>query len=173
MIQETDFFMWSIMIFASLFVISILYMIIRKCFSGDVVLTAFVTLFAGWFIICAGIIPLVDRHLIADKTVKLDHELWIYSLMNQTNSEGSFMLGSGSIEGVEYYYVFYRGVDGYRRAKYRVYHVALVETNDRNPEIVERSTFFSGGLIQWKPSGEGEYIMYVPKGTIIRKFEVN
>ena len=101
------------------------------------------------------------------------HYLYIYSLKNQNDTEGDFLLGSGNIEQKEYYYYFYKGVNGYNRGKINVNSVSIQETNSRRAELVEiYRTYSQDGFIRWQPQSTNRYIMYVPKNTIIKQFKV-
>lgn len=117
-------------------------------------------------------------HIDANKSsVEYTHYLYIHSLKNKSEVSGDFFLGSGSIENKEYYYFYYKSSLGFKRDKVLVSETSIVETDDKNPEIVRgEQCYDQNTLIKWQ-CGEVEsqrykYIMYVPKGTIIKEFNV-
>lgn len=134
----------------------------------------------GWGLYGLGVVIIVGFIMIQflkDVTgAEYEHKVYLYSLKNVDNTEGSFVLGSGSIETVEYYYYFYQGQYGYVRGSVPVRSTSIVETNDRQPELVEINRTFTDptGTFVWQPmnSDPRKYIMYVPENTILRKFEV-
>lgn len=132
------------------------------------------------YLIYAVILIFVSYNVVAeidmpDPRYEKEHYLYIYSLKNQNDTSGDFFLGSGAIESTEYYYYFYKGQNGYRRSKERVYDVSIQETDSRRPEIVKIIKTYSHekSFIKWTPQTHSEnYIMYVPTNTIIRNFKV-
>jgi len=98
-----------------------------------------------------------------------EHYLYVYSLRNQEKTSGDFFLGSGTVEQTEYYYYYYKSNYGYERGKLPTSNVSIVETNKR-PEIVERCKVYKGKFFKWNNTSIDRYIMYVPKGTVIKQF---
>lgn len=100
------------------------------------------------------------------------HYMYVYSLKNQNDTEGSFFLGSGNIDQIEYYYYFYRGKYGYDRGKLPINNVSIVETDTRKPELTQVYNIYdTTNLLLWAPNPTEQYILYVPKNTIIRQFK--
>lgn len=134
--------------------------------------------FLGWiffsgallFIFLFGTIFWIDAEKIGQKE---EHYLHIYSLRNSNELSGSFVLGSGSIEETEYYYYFYKGKNGFVRDKMPVSQVSIQESDSIKPKIVSLEDVYSKDTwVKWSDSPSDEYIMYVPKNTVVQKFSV-
>lgn len=110
-----------------------------------------------------------DREYTGDKT---EHYMYIYSLKNKSDVAGSFFIGSGSISETEYYYFYYKSKYGFERHKLETHNVSIDETDDSRPRLVERIRTYKGKHFKWYDMSTNKYIMYVPKGTIIRQFRV-
>lgn len=114
-------------------------------------------------------ILLVHAELTRNFQIELENEYKIVSLRNRNNISGSFILGSGYISEKEYYYTFKKvSNNSYKRLKIPTDNTTIIETNKKEPKLVkyQRSAVF--GLVD-----KGEfYKLYVPKGTIIKKFKV-
>lgn len=124
----------------------------------------------GFFFLSAIFLPVFTQDSNGTTT---EHYLYLYSLKNQNDTEGDFFLGSGSIEQTEYYYYYYKGVNGYVRGKISVNSVSIQETNSRRPELVEiYATYPQDVFIRWQPHPTNQYIMYVPKNTVVKRFSV-
>lgn len=128
----------------------------------------------GVFILFVGAIGLLAYNTIAPNVngEESRHEVYLYSLKNSQEVNGSFTLGSGSVETTEYYYYYYRTNLGYTRGKIPVHNTYLVETDNRRPELVSvRDTYSQEGFVKWIPDYEAKHhILYVPKNTVIQKF---
>ena len=137
----------------------------------------YVTHFIGWILYITPITVLFSMIFfrVVPQPVKTveRHDLYIYSAFNSTDTEGHFGLFSGSVEGIEYYYVFYKSNYGYERAKREVYKTSIVETDSRRPEIVKLYTRYdNSGFFKWWDSSQHKYIMYVPKNSVIKEFRI-
>jgi len=110
-----------------------------------------------------------------DETYKKEvNETYIESLSVGSESKGDFFLGSGSIEGVSYYYYYTRNSIGYSRQKVKSNDTYIVETDKRRPSLVtvnveykDEDKFFK--VIFEKSSYK---VLYVPKGTIVKEFKI-
>lgn len=100
-----------------------------------------------------------------------DHYLYIYSLKNKSDIDGDFALGFGTIETVEYYYFYYKSEYGYERDKLPTNEVSIIESTKR-PEIKEVFSTYKGKHLKWGKQSKDKYIMYVPRGTVIKRFFV-
>ena len=111
----------------------------------------------------------------------------LVSLKNTSETSGSFVLGTGMIEGTEYYYYFYKTCgEGYARGKIKVYKAILYENNSIEPqlkwieEIPNRKwmtlLFSFGGILinhfEEVLIDQHNFELIVPKGTIIQQFQV-
>lgn len=134
--------------------------------------------FSGWVLFSApllfmflfGITFWADAEKVGSKE---EHYLYIYSLKNSSEMRGDFVLGTGSIGEEEYYYYFYKGENGYVRDKMPVGRVSIQENDNMRPKIVRLYQLFSQDTwIKWRSSPREDYIMYVPKNTVVQKFSV-
>lgn len=94
----------------------------------------------------------------------------IISLSSETNTEGGFILGSGYIEGVFYYTMYEDTPNGYIRREIRGDNTFIVETSDREPSTVDIIKGTKGSYFY--NNTYSHTIIYVPEGTIIRKFKL-
>lgn len=106
----------------------------------------------------------------------------IVFLNNQQNIEGSFLLGSGTIKEVEYYFYFIKREDsGYKRDKIEVSKVIIYETDEESPKMSwtkvepiqnEYTKFWLAPDISDFVYDYKDYRLIVPKNTIIREFQL-
>jgi len=100
----------------------------------------------------------------------------IASLKNDGVVSGNFTLGCGSIKETEYYFYFYKTINGgYARGKKPVNETIIVEDDSQRPHIeVLRVSYTSrSGLVKkYHDSEENDYKIIVPKGTILNKFQL-
>ena len=99
---------------------------------------------------------------------KVKYDSWsqfeynIVSLERSSEVEGHFFIGSGHVNGTQYYY-YYRETDkGYKLEKARTDYTYLIETDTITPS-----------LYLCKDSGEIDsyYKIYCPVGTIIKEYK--
>ena len=102
------------------------------------------------------------------------HDWYIESLGNDKSLNGSFFLGSGSVNEIDYYYFYVNTTDGLSRLRRRVSKTYIIETDDRKPELVIIYDHYDDDDKFWTVADDTElhYRLYVPKGTIIRDFSV-
>ncbi|MGQ1928193.1 hypothetical protein [Ornithobacterium rhinotracheale] len=93
------------------------------------------------------------------------------SLERGSSFKGEFMLGTGSVEGKDYYYMYNDlGDSTYKLFKLPCDEYVIKETNEIPPGIRKvkvTRTFWKFYEIEEKD----EKIINVPKGTIIKKFK--
>lgn len=104
----------------------------------------------------------------------------IYSISVNSQLEGSFFLGSGTINEELYYYFVKKGKHGHQIDKIKVDEDLYVLEGEKKPHIeftkykcVKQSWF---SKLFFKPSvfyKGGEKIIHVPRGTIIRNYIIN
>ena len=102
------------------------------------------------------------------------HWHYIESLGNDKYLNGSFFIGSGSIDETDYYFFFIETKHGHKRIKLKVDYTYIIETDAKNPEWVKVYTHYGDEDSFWKVwSHDFEHNkLYVPSGTIIRDFKV-
>jgi hypothetical protein len=98
---------------------------------------------------------------------------YTYPVSANINSEvyGEFVLGSGKIETTSYYYFYKDTENGYQLDKVEVANSYIIETDEREPEIVLFERKYNGGFIKLN----NDFIrrtIYVPEGTIINQFNL-
>lgn len=104
-------------------------------------------------------------------------EFSIVSLEMQNELYGSFFLGTGTIEDVNYYYVYKKTSIGLVFEKILVKDlgrvVYIVETNDISPRyVVETVCKEEPSMLNWFQDCKSVRKLIVPKGTIIREFRL-
>jgi hypothetical protein len=118
-------------------------------------------------------------------------EVPIKSIKNDREIYGDFFIGCGTVQETEYYYFFEVNEHGrYERNRISVYNAEIEETNSKKPCIaypykvkhVKRTSRKNYKLwmfnwedektIETSPSWGKKRILYVPKGTILTKYEL-
>lgn len=115
------------------------------------------------------------RWLDADVSQTYKQTVTITSIKNSNNVSGSFMLGCGNIESVEYYYYYKFNGEGYIRGKKRVENTTIIERENETPHVevlVNQYKSKSGLIRNYTDEQEESYRIIVPKGTVLSKFEV-
>lgn len=99
---------------------------------------------------------------------------YIQSIKNASNLNGSFFLGSGNIEEIEYYFYFYKTKEGFVRGKKQVSNTVIVENDSLKPQVQQLYNYYESrsGLFKPSESSVEAYKIVVPKGTVINKFEL-
>jgi len=144
---------------------------------GMVIFSCFMSLITTF--ISAFVIFMTAYHLGQYKEIDIYYQN-IISMRNNSKTEGSFFLGSGSINQVEYYFYFYKTKDGgIKRDKVSTRYATIHETNDKSPRV--EWTMVTKAWPWWlkiyKSMSDierlGDFRVYVPEGTIIERFELN
>ena len=100
---------------------------------------------------------------------KIIKSIKIYSLYNNSEIEGNFVLGTGSINQEEYYYYFTEQDGAYYKEKISS-NIGIIET-DETPKLettIIRPDIWYGEMIETIINQK----LYVPRGTIIKEFKV-
>ena len=99
----------------------------------------------------------------------------IISTFNETNVEGSFFIGSGTVDDVEYIYTFAKSKNnekGYIRLNIQMKNVIIIETDNVKPmyyvEIYKYKSFFC----IWHYKNVNKRIVYIPTNTIVRQYNL-
>ena len=132
-------------------------------------ITPMVSIFGG-LIIMFGI-----RSIDGNKTISYKPTCNIISIKTNDVISGRFLLGSGSINQTEYYFYFYKTINGgYARGKKNVNITEIIEDDTQNPHIEVLTTTYESKTGWFKVGDETEenYKIIVPKGTILNKFEL-
>jgi hypothetical protein len=115
-----------------------------------------------------------------DDNINLYREHKIVNIISAKNSQevsGSFVLGSGSIKEIEYYYYYFNTNSGYKRDKIKVSNTYVKEHNLKTAFIVglEEISISRFGIFTNEYHENNHYeknIIYVPKNSIIREFKI-
>lgn len=111
--------------------------------------------------------------------IKREVSIPIISISRQSHLSGSFVLGTGGVNTVERYYVYIEKSLGYKLVSFNTNHTYIVET-DGQPRL-ERTDWECEQTLNnflWYPYHGVRYNygreeqLYVPKNTILRKFEL-
>lgn len=103
----------------------------------------------------------------------------IISINRQSNLSGSFVLGTGGVDTVERYYAYIEKPMGYKLVSFSTKYTYIVETDDQ-PRLERTDWVCSKTLANflWYPYNGTKYNygreeqLFVPKNTILRKFEL-
>lgn len=115
------------------------------------------------------------RGIDSKETVSYKPTCNIVSIRNNDVTSGNFMLGCGSIKQTEYYFYFYKTLNGgYARGKKNVNKTVIVENDTKHPHIeILKTTYESkSGWFKFRGQEEENYKIIVPKGTILNKFQL-
>lgn len=115
------------------------------------------------------------RGIDSKETVSYKPTCNIISIRNNDITSGNFTLGCGSIKQTEYYFYFYKTLNGgYARGKKDVNRTVIVEDNTKHPHIeILKTTYESkSGWFKFRGQEEEDYKIVVPKGTILNKFQL-
>jgi len=138
---------------------------------GIMVFSIVISIFASLIIVC-GVIGIYS--LFVDHNEVEKHYVYPVSINREKDVEGEFILGSGSVESVNYYYFYYETIYGYKLSKIESNNTYIVETNKRKPQIVEVvKSYNQNSFLKLSDSKEPlRVIIYVPKNTIIKNFSL-
>ena len=115
------------------------------------------------------------RFLDSNTTQSYKPTCYIASIKNTNDLRGSFTLGCGTIKETEYYYYFYKTLNGgYARGKKNVNNTVIIESNTQRPHIEILTTSYTSktGWFKYHDEETHDYKIIVPKGTIVSKFEL-
>jgi hypothetical protein len=120
------------------------------------------------FIFLISVVLFLTLPLTCDE-VKIVKSVKIYSLHDDKEQSGSFILGSGFINENGYYYYFTKNGDTYYKDEVSD-KTGIIET-DETPKLVTITVYpniWYGKCFKIRKSHK----LYVPKGTIIKEFKV-
>lgn len=148
---------------------------IKFCRKND---NAFVMIFifTALSFIVGNLLVFVIGALLPTKMEVLD-TMKMISVKDSNALEGSFVLGTGSINQVEYYTFYREWGNGYKKEKVPVKDSVVFEENDKVAELIVMKKVYKEpwmnyvGLIL-TGQRKNEYELHVPKGTIIREFSL-
>ncbi len=157
----------SLILFVSLFAVAFLLFCIT--FWSERSEDGFIFLGVLGSFLLSGFILIIVMCLISTKEVT--YTTRIVSLQDNTRTEGSFALGSGHIEGVTYYCYYYNHIDGgYALGKVKTSNTRIVEWDKdyaiKQCTMDENKEWGKGHMV-------GGYVFYVPKGTVVRNFNLD
>lgn len=166
-----------IFLLMALIAVSTLMVIIKRCgdenpFSWQWVGPyCFAGIIAGALSLFLTFIPCVKNHLGTIETYYIE----IASINNGEAISGNFFLGCGSINNREYYYTFRKFKNEpfkYQRMKIYSGYCCLIETNDVKPRYEWEERDYNNWIIFDLDENRRNERLYVPKGTIIKEFNV-
>lgn len=98
----------------------------------------------------------------------------IQSIKNDSEINGSFFLGTGSVDEKEYYYYFYKTSGGFRRGSKLVSEVLIVENDSLKPQLQRKVETVTSriGLIKEYTQEVDAWRIVVPTKTVINKFKL-
>lgn len=127
----------------------------------------------------AFLIVVVISLCIRVEEVKVD-EIPLQALKDGSQSEGSFFLGSGTVEGSEYYFFVKETDRGMKRDKVNADYVYIIEDEDEEPRMevytnIPATAFgkfmFDDGVIGSEE--DRTYSIIVPNGTVTNEFSID
>ena len=123
----------------------------------------------------SGIILFNLRFLDSETTETYKPTCHIASFKNTQVINGKFTLGCGVVEQKEYYFYFYKTLNGgYARGKKDISNTVIVEDDTQKPHIETLTTTYKSksGWFKFSEQSEKDFKIIVPKGTIVNKFEL-
>lgn len=100
----------------------------------------------------------------------------VISLNDNSDIEGSFFLGSGSVNEELVYYYAYKSDKGVTVGKVDADEVYINYT-DEQPRLEEYRTNFKSEFLKWSFAYLGEdscyYKLYIPEGSIIEEYKID
>lgn len=100
----------------------------------------------------------------------------VISLNDNSNTEGSFFLGSGSVNEELVYYYAYESDKGITVGEIDADEVYINYT-DKQPRLEEYQTKFKSEFLNWSFAYLGEdscyYKLYIPEGSIIEEYKID
>lgn len=128
-----------------------------------------------WGVLMMAIVSL-PSYIDFERTEVKVEDTEIVALKDNTNAEGSFFLGTGSVSGVDYYYYMEDGIKGLSVSKVPVEssHIKEVEDGEHKLETykLEMKSAFAEWFYDAITEDRHEYIFHVPEGSIEREFKV-
>jgi len=101
------------------------------------------------------------------------NEVSITALKDGNVSEGTFFLGSGSVDGVTYYYYMVDTQYGKTMNKIKAANTYIQE-GDFEPKIVKYKEDYDSKFWNWVyPNHESRTIIQVPENTVTKDFEID
>jgi hypothetical protein len=84
-----------------------------------------------------------------------------------------FIVFSGTVDETEYYFCMKKRDDGgYERIKIPAEETVVYEDADENPRIVSYSQSTEDTFWTWEERKVTRYAMHIPRGSIVKKFEI-
>jgi len=111
----------------------------------------------------------------ADREFVVVKDRQIQGLKDTQVTSGSFVLGSGSVDGDMVYYYMFRSGEGYLMGSADASTTVLVE-GVKKPRIVVKRAEFTNKFIKrnfGEPTDDDKITLYVPKNTIKINYEVD
>ena len=100
----------------------------------------------------------------------------VISLNDNSNTEGAFFLGSGSVNEESVYYYAYESDKGITVGEIDADEVYINYT-DKQPRLEEYRTKFKSEFLNWSFAYLGEdscyYKLYIPEGSIIEEYKID
>ena len=169
--------MWTVIVVAVI-AFNVDYYYNRKI--GSATGTAFIVLVISAIVLV--LILAMASNFPKDVTTKLWHTTNIHSLKDAgTTYKGSFVLGSGSIDSQMHYTAYAQTDDGFYKEKFEQAITYIKEGDGVTPRVekyieVTTMNWVEGWLLgRYTQNGccYTKYILYVPRGTIIKKFSLD
>jgi hypothetical protein len=109
---------------------------------------------------------------------RTDHRTPIVSLRNERAISGSFLLGSGYIEGTEYYMTYAHERGGLRRIQLPARSTYVYQDENEAPYMAWQTIHYKAGLwlTIWPRITDSQETMrdlHVPTNTIVTEFKLN
>lgn len=147
---------------------------------GDYITVSLLSLLASMGVT---LLALLILHVIGEAQVKnhpeitqvqSEHYLYIYSIEDNSNISGSFVLGSGSVNEKPVYTFYYKTKHGYKIGTVSADISYIKEIKGiKTPEIIDECDVPIDGSF-WKGfKFNDRYIIMVPEGTIIKRFNLD
>lgn len=129
------------------------------------------TIFVGMLAVFVYAMISMFSYSFVQKTWVQDFNCKIISINSNSNVEGSFVLGTGYIKDIKYYYYRVQQEDGGIREYTAPVYTSTIYESDDTPRVERyRLEMDKKWSFVQNPQDIDAYKFYVPKGTVIKEF---
>jgi hypothetical protein len=148
--------------------------------DNRIVATTGVISFLISLILCIVFLILDPVLRIKDINITEDVAYEIYSINDNIELNGRFTLGTGRIEGIDYYYFYKNTKNGYKVSKIEATSVYIQETDKRKPQLTYKyhkyiypDWYKKYFILNPNPHDQEIITIYVPKNTIKQRYTLD
>ena len=156
-------------LFLGLFVV--LFLIVSLKIADNLTESTIASLLISLFLSFAISKVVIEYDMVRDIKIDETRVATIASLTTNNQVTGSFVLGCGTINNEEKYVMMRKvGNNSYQRYKLSTKDVTIIEDDNIIPGVVQVVTNYNSWVVWSKQVVK--YKIYVPKGTIVKQFQI-